>query len=90
MDLKNKKVIYSGGFGGIGLACVREFLKSGVKVNFNDTILVKTRFPNGSYIKKQKIQIEKKFKYKLRLTSISPYVIITDSFIRRHVYIIYK
>uniref|UniRef100_A0A0K8U5F8 alcohol dehydrogenase n=1 Tax=Bactrocera latifrons TaxID=174628 RepID=A0A0K8U5F8_BACLA len=31
MDLKNKNVIYSGGFGGIGLAGVREFLKSGAK-----------------------------------------------------------
>lgn len=31
MDLKDKNVIYSGGFGGIGLAGVREFLKSGAK-----------------------------------------------------------
>uniref|UniRef100_A0A0K8WA65 alcohol dehydrogenase n=1 Tax=Bactrocera latifrons TaxID=174628 RepID=A0A0K8WA65_BACLA len=31
MGLKNKNVIYSGGFGGIGLAGVREFLKSGAK-----------------------------------------------------------
>lgn len=31
MDLKDKNVIYVGGFGGIGQQCVEEFLKKGVK-----------------------------------------------------------
>ncbi|XP_011181385.2 alcohol dehydrogenase [Zeugodacus cucurbitae] len=56
MDVKGKNVIYSGGFGGIGLACVREFLKHGAKyvtifdLEENDEAMLALRksYPNAT------------------------------------------